>query len=118
MRAIGGPQRMLGADPAIAGHPREPSGSERGRGLRRCPQSMSNPRKQTSLWRPLAVHVAMGAGLGAFFALTLIVEDASAGTGHSAMPEWTAAALAGFFILLFAVGAGITGYIFDTMDRS
>ena len=60
----------------------------------------------------------MGAGLGAFFALTLIVEDASAGTGHSAMPEFTAAVLAGFFILLFAVGAGITGYIFDTMDQS
>lgn len=106
---------MLGADPATAGQEREP---ERGRGLRRCRQSMSNPRKQTSPWRALAVHVAMGAGLGAFFALTLIVEDASASTGHSAMPEFTAAVLAGFFILLFAVGAGITGYIFDTMDQS
>lgn len=79
---------------------------------------MANPRKQTSLWRALAVHVAMGAGLGAFFALTLIVEEASASTGYSAMPGPTAAVLAGFFILLFAVGAGITGYLFDAMDRS
>jgi tetrahydromethanopterin S-methyltransferase subunit D len=68
----------------------------------------------------IAGHVATGACLGTFLALTLIVSntarvfDMIAGAPAPAM---SAAVFVGVFAAVFAVGATLTGLLFSLMER-
>lgn len=77
----------------------------------------AGPRR--SLFRELASHLAMGAGLGAFLALSLIVTDARHIFDmivNSSAPRLTIAVLVSTFVLIFAIGASLTGMIFISME--
>ena len=69
--------------------------------------------------RDITGHLAMGAGLGTFLALTLLVADSRnifAMIVNSATPELTMMAFLGIFATTFAVGSGLTGLLFTMME--
>lgn len=69
--------------------------------------------------RDISGHLAMGAGLGTFLALTLLVADSRSIFSmivDSAVPELTILAFLGIFAGTFAVGATLTGLLFVWME--
>jgi hypothetical protein len=61
----------------------------------------------------------MGAGLGVFLALSLLVSNTRgifAMLVNSSAPQLSTAVFVGIFASVFAIGAGITGLIFVSMD--
>jgi hypothetical protein len=72
-----------------------------------------------TLYYKLATHLAMGACLGALFALTLIVSNAANlfdMMARAADPQGTVALFVGATSMFFAVGATITGFIFMQIE--
>jgi hypothetical protein len=79
-----------------------------------------HPRSTPSLLRALAGHFIMGAGLGAFLALSVMAAAApgiSQMISNAASPGLTRMILVTVFALIFAVGATLTGWIFTAMER-
>lgn len=79
---------------------------------------------QTKSSRSLALalvgHLAMGAGLGAFLAVTLLLSDANdvfQMIVNSADPKGTILVFVGTLTMTFAIGATLTGLIFRLQDR-
>jgi hypothetical protein len=73
-----------------------------------------------SLLRALAGHLAMGGGLGAFLAVSLMIGDGrpiAAMILNSAAPGLTTLVFVGIFASVFAVGAAITGLLFVSMEE-
>ena len=67
----------------------------------------------------LAGHAAIGAGLGVFLSLTLIIGDTAHISGmivNSSNPEMTILMFIGIFSSVLAVGATLTGLIFSKFD--
>lgn len=65
--------------------------------------------------RQVTDHAAVGAGLGALFTFGLVLQQANVGAGAS--PDPVPAVLICFFAALFAVNAGITGFLFSALDH-
>jgi len=79
------------------------------------------PGPKQSLGRELLGHVIMGAGLGAFLAISLLVIDARRIFQmiiNSAASMLMLFVFVGTFALIFAVGAALTGVVFILEDRS
>jgi hypothetical protein len=73
-----------------------------------------------TLIRELFGHLVMGACLGAFLALSLLISDAQnvfQTIVNSSTPRFTIAVFVGAFALTFAIGATLTGLIFSLEDR-
>ncbi len=68
----------------------------------------------------LAGHAAMGAAIGLGFSLVLILFDRFGLRPlimHSVDPRWTAVVFAGAMMLVFAVGASLSGFVLLMMDK-
>lgn len=82
---------------------------------------MSSKPRNISLYANLASHLAMGACLGAMFALTLIVSNTANifdMMTRAPSPQGTVAIFVGATSLFFAVGATITGFIFIQVEKT
>jgi hypothetical protein len=80
-----------------------------------------NPIRRGSLLREVLGHLAMGAGSGAFLAVSLIAGNARNIFGmiaNSSTPELTMIVFFGIFTTVFGVGAALTGTIFTLMEKS
>jgi hypothetical protein len=65
----------------------------------------------------LAGHCAIGAGLGIYLSLTLIVHDRVFDMiAHSARPALTALTSIGVITAVLAVGSTLTGLIFSSIE--
>jgi hypothetical protein len=87
--------------------------------LKDCFGAAMPPRANFTLYCKLASHLAMGACLGALFALTLIMSNAanlSDMMTRAADPQGTVALFVGAISSFFAVGATITGFIFIQIE--
>jgi hypothetical protein len=73
-----------------------------------------------SLMLAMAGHAIMGAAIGLGFSFVLIFFD---GFGlkplitHAADPQWTAVVFVGTLMLVFAVGATLTGLVLTMMEK-
>lgn len=66
-------------------------------------------------------HAVMGACLGLFVSLLLIVGDMAPVfqmIAHASTPKLMTLAFVGVFTLFFTVGAALTGLIFEAMEAS
>lgn len=84
--------------------------------------SKSNPMRTRSK-RPrfgeLVIHAAMGAGLGIFLSLMLIInEDVFRAIINSSNPKTTILLFIGMFSSVLAVGSALTGLIFSAIEDS
>jgi hypothetical protein len=73
-----------------------------------------------SIMLEMACHTVMGIALGLGFSFALALIDTSALAvliAHSSDPKTTAMVLIGFFTLVFAVGATLTGFVFTMMEE-
>jgi len=75
--------------------------------------------KSRALPFKLAGHLAIGVAIGATLALSLLVRDLDLFKMmvYGSEPETTAVVVVGSLISLFAIGAGITGFVFLFNDE-
>lgn len=72
------------------------------------------------LWLQLSGHLSMGAALGAALVLLLMVSNTSRVfemITQSSYPRSTLAVFFTIFVSLFAIGAGLTGWLFIIDER-
>ena len=76
--------------------------------------------QRSSLTLELAREAALGVALGLAFCLLIVLIDPSHVTSliaHNPEPRTTAVILLGFFVLIFGVGATLTGLVLTTIKK-